>query len=201
MADKTLERVVENLPSEVESFLPMFKLKVENYLSELKKRKAPLSERLKHFSLEDDLNLMMRKKEIEQVEILLEEPLLLSIFSKGGISLYNQYFSKEWENKMMFSSFMTAFNTFGHEFFSKTLDRVKFGENTIIMSPLEDKILCYVIKGQTYPAQQKLNKFSEEIINSKEILDTLDKAIVKNTVLSSQNTPILGELVNSIFIR
>ena len=143
---------------------------------------------------------MMRKKEIGPVEILPEEPLLLSIISKGGISLYTHIFSKEWENKLMFSSFMDAFNSFSHEFFSKTLDRVKIGENTIIMTPFENKILCYVIKGQTYPAQQKLNKFSEEIQNSKEILDALNSSFSTGAVLNEENSPVLGELVNTIFV-
>ncbi|MHA1474562.1 MAG: tetratricopeptide repeat protein [Promethearchaeota archaeon] len=167
---------------------------------ELKDRNAPISERLRLVSLEGDLNLMMRKKEIEQVEILPEEPLLLSIISKGGISLFTHFFSKEWENKHMFSSFMDAFNSFSNEFFSKTLDRVKIGENTIIMVPFEDKILCYVIKGQTYPAQQKLNKFSEGIKNSKEILNAINRSFSTGAVLNEENTPVLGELVNAIFV-
>ena len=167
---------------------------------ELKHRNAPLSERLKRFSLEDDLNLMMRKQAIEDVEILPEEPLLLSIISKGGLSFFNHFFSKEWEKKKMFGSFMTAFNTFSHEFFSKTLDRVKIGENTIIMSPFEDKFLCYVIKGQTYPAQQKLNKFAEEIKNSKEILGAINRSFSSGILLSEENMPLLGELVNTIFV-
>ncbi|MHA1561959.1 MAG: tetratricopeptide repeat protein [Promethearchaeota archaeon] len=167
---------------------------------ELKDRNAPISERLKIVSFEGDLNLMMKKKEIEQVEILPEEPLLLSIISKGGISLFTHFFSKEWENKLLFSSFMDAFNSFSHEFFSKTLDRVKIGDNTIIMATFEDKILCYVIKGQTYPAQQKLNKFSEGIKNSKEILDAINRSFSTGAILNEENTPVLGELVNAIFV-
>ena len=190
-----LSRLEKKISLEHDQFLEK-----KEFWKELKKRNAPLSERLKRFNLEDDLNLMMKKKEIEHVEILPEEPLLLSIFSKGGLPLFNHFFSKEWEDKQMFSSFMTAFNTFGNEFFSKTLDRVKFGENTIIMSPLEEKLLCYVIKGQTYPAQQKLNKFSEGITDSKEIFDAINKSLSTSSVLTSQNTPILGDLVNAIFL-
>ena len=166
---------------------------------ELKNRNAPLAERLKRFSLEDDLNLMMRKRAIEHVETIPEEPQLLSIIAEGGVSLFNHFFSKEWENKLMFSSFMTAFNSFSHDFFAKTLDRVKIGENTIIMTPLEENILCYVIKGQTYPAQQKLNTFLEGIKNSQVILDAINRSFSSGALLSEENTPVLGELVNAIF--
>jgi len=166
---------------------------------ELKHRNAPLAERLKRFSLEDDLKLMMRKKAIEDVEILPEKPLLLSIIAEGGVSLFTHFFSKEWEKKPMFSSFMTAFNSFSHEFFAKTLDRVKIGENTIIMAPFDENILCYVIKGQTYPAQQKLNTFLEGIKNSQVILDAINRSFSSGALLSEENTPVLGELVNTIF--
>jgi hypothetical protein len=88
---------------------------------------------------------------------------------------------------------------FSNEIFSKTLDRVKIGENTIIMAPFEDTFLCYVIKGQTYPAQQKLNKFLEGIKNSKDILDAVNLSFSSGAMLSMQNTPSLGELVRTIF--
>ena len=166
---------------------------------ELKNRNAPISERFNLVSFEGDLKLMMRKKEIERVETLPEEPLMLSIISNGGVSLFTHFFSKEWDDKLMFGSFMTAFNMFSHEFFSKALDRVKIGENTIIMVPFEDKFLCYVIKGQTYPAQQKLNKLSEGIKNSEEILDSIYSAFSTGAVLNNENAPGLGELVNTIF--
>lgn len=166
---------------------------------EFKKQNAPMSERLKLVSFEGDLNLMMRKKEIEHVEIIPEESLFLSIISKGGTSFYTHFFSKEWEDKKMFNSFMSAFNMFSNELFSMTLDRVKIGDNTIIMVPFDDKFLCYVIKGQTYPAQQKLNKFLEGIKNSKEILDAINRSFSTGLVLTNENAPDLGELVSTIF--
>ena len=165
----------------------------------LKDRNAPISECLKLVSFEGDLNLMRKKKEIEQVEIHPEEPFLLSIISNGGVSLFTHFFSKEWDDKMMFGAFLTAFNRFSHEFFSKTLDRVKIGENTIIMVPFEDNFLCYVIKGQTYPAQQKLNRFSEGIKNSEEILGAINCFFSTGAILNEENTPDLGRLVSTIF--
>jgi len=189
-----LSRLEKKISLEHDQFLEKLDL-----WEELKTRNAPLAERLKLVSLEGDLSLMMRKQAIEDVEILPEEPLLLSIISKGGVSLFSHFFSKEWEEKQMFSSFMDAFNAFSHEFFAKTLDRVKIGENTIIMSPFEDKFLCYVIRGQSYPAQQKLIKFSEGIKNSKDILEAINRSYSTGAILNEENTPVLGELVNTIF--
>ena len=55
-----------------------------DFWNELKERNAPLSERLRLVSFVTDLKLLMKKKEIEQVEIVPEEPQLLSIISKSG---------------------------------------------------------------------------------------------------------------------
>ncbi|MHA1646055.1 MAG: tetratricopeptide repeat protein, partial [Promethearchaeota archaeon] len=166
----------------------------------LKEKNATLSERLTYVSFEGDLQLMMKKKEIEQIKIIPEEPQLLSIISKSGISLFTYYFEKEWKNKNLFSSFMSAFNSFSKEFFSETIDRVKIGDNTIIMVPCNQKIVCYVIKGQSYPAQKKLTKFLEKIMNSEEIQRAIDNAINHGEILNFKNTPVLKKVVDSIFV-
>jgi len=67
------------------------------------------------------------------------------------------------------------------------------------MTPFEDNFLCYVIKGQTYPVQQKLNKFSEGITNSKEILDAINGFFSTGAIINEENTPDLGKLVSTIF--
>ena len=100
----------------------------------------------------------------------------------------------------MFSSFMTAFNMFSHDFFSNNLDRVKIGENTIIMSTYQDKCFCYVIKGQTYPAQQKLDSFLTKIKCSTNILTTLNKACLSGEEINYMNLPILQKIVKKIFL-
>ena len=71
----------------------------------LKKTNAPISDRLKLVSLEDDLKIFMKKKEIEPVEVLSEEPLLLSIISNSGLSLFTYFFNKEWEKKDPYYNF------------------------------------------------------------------------------------------------
>ena len=133
---------------------------------DLELKNAPISERLNLSSVEGDLNRIIGKKQVVKIQTKPEEPLLLSIISKSGISLYNHYFFKDWKHNLMFSSFMTAFNAFSDEMFAKTLDRIKIGENTILVNSINELIICYIIKGQSYPAQQKLIKLSNEIKNS-----------------------------------
>ena len=128
-------------------------LKQWDLWEEIKSSNAPISERLKMISLEDDLKRMLRKQQVEPIEIHPEEPLLISFITKEGVSLYNHFFLKKWEKKDLFNSFITAFNLFGNEIFSNELDRIKIGENTILMNSLGDIFICYVIKGQSFLAQ------------------------------------------------
>jgi hypothetical protein len=95
---------------------------------------------------------------------------------------------------------MSAFNAFTGEIFSKSIDRVKVGENTILINPIEPFLACYVIKGQSYPAQQKLTRFSDTIKTTEEIWNALTKAAKTSEMLELDNPPSLGSTVNEIFI-
>ena len=71
--------------------------------------------------------------------------------------------------------------------------------NTIILMALEDKSLCYVIKGHSYPAQQKLSKFIYQLKMSTEIKNLLRKAQNKGELISDSKAPELKNLIQQIF--
>jgi hypothetical protein len=95
---------------------------------------------------------------------------------------------------------MSAFNAFSGEIFSRSIDRIKIGDNTILINPIEPYLACYVIKGQSYPAQQKLSRFSETIRSTKEIWEALNRAAKTSEILELDNPPSLGSTVHEIFI-
>jgi hypothetical protein len=94
---------------------------------------------------------------------------------------------------------VSAFNTFSSEIFSKSIDRIKIDENVILIKPLEPYLICYVIKGQSYPAQKKLTRFSDSIRNNSEIWEALNRAAKTSEMLELNNPPSLGITVNEIF--
>ncbi|MFX1387615.1 MAG: hypothetical protein ACFE9M_10405, partial [Promethearchaeota archaeon] len=132
-------------------------------------------------------------------DLVEEVPILLLIMDDAGNACFNHTFMKDWDFSKLFSSFMSAFNTFSSEIFSKTIDRIKIGENIIFIEPVGPFLTCYVSKGQSYPAIKKLNKFSDTIKNKSEIWKRLKMAAESSQELNVDNLPLLKTVVNEIF--
>ena len=143
----------------------------------------------------------MGKQMMEPPDLIEEEPILLLIMSEGGNTYFNHTFIKDWDYSSLFSSFISAFNDFSSEIFSKTIDRIKIGENIIFIKPVEPFFVCYVSKGQSYPAIKKLKKFSNSIKTKSEIWERLNKAAKSSQELNGDSLPTLGKIVNEIFPR
>jgi len=165
-----------------------------------KKTQASVSERLKLASIDGVMERLQGKRAIEVPEVSVEEPILLLIMDNSGVSYFNHSFIGDWDFDDLFSSFMSAFNTFSGEIFSRSIDRIKIGENTILINPVEPFLACYVIKGQSYPAQQKLTRFSDAIKASPEIWEALNRAVKTSEMLDLDNPSSLGSTVNEIFV-
>ncbi|MFX1323522.1 MAG: hypothetical protein ACFE8N_01090, partial [Promethearchaeota archaeon] len=161
--------------------------------------RAPVSERLDVLEIDKTLDHMMGKKMMEPPELIDEDPILLVIMDKDGNACFNYNFRKDFEHSDLFSSFISAFNTFSSEVFSKTIDRIKIGDNFIFMKLVEPFVTCYVSKGQSYPALKKLNKFSDSIKNESEVWEKLIKAIKSSQEINMDKLPSLGTIVDQIF--
>ncbi|MFX1451476.1 MAG: tetratricopeptide repeat protein [Promethearchaeota archaeon] len=166
---------------------------------DLRKAEAPVSERLKYVEIDKTLNHMMGKQMIKPPTLIEEEPILLLIMSEGGNTYFNHTFKKDWDYSNLFSSFISAFNDFSSEIFSKTIDRIKIGENIIFIKPIEPFLVCYVSKGQSYPAIKKLKELSNIIKSKSEIWEKLNKAARTSQELNVNTLPLLGAIVNEIF--
>jgi tetratricopeptide (TPR) repeat protein len=177
----------------------------DNYLDKLSEWKnlqekgAPVSERLKLASVEDVIERLEGKRAVEPPELADEEPIVLLIMDKSGISYFNYVFIEDWDSDWIFSSFMSAFDTFSSALFSESIDRIRIGENIILVNPIESFLVCYVIKGQSYLGLQKLNRFSEAIKNNIEIWERLTKAVQTGEEMDLNNPPSLGDVMREIF--
>jgi hypothetical protein len=169
-----------------------------NTWEKLKKNNAPMSERIKLASIGKIIN-QMKGVEPEPLEIIEEEPILLLIMDISGATYFNHSFITNWDYNDLFSSFMSAFNTFMDGIFSKSIDRIKVGENTILINPVESFLACYVIKWQSYPALQKLTRFTEAIKENMEIWQALNKSVKTSEILELNKPVALKTVINEIF--
>ena len=166
---------------------------------DLRRKKASISERMDLASLDITMDRIQGMRAIDPTVVVEEEPIQLLIMSKSGIPYFNYSFIEGWDDKDLFSGFMSAFNSFSSELFSKSIDRIKIDENIILLKPVESFMVCYVIKGQSYPALLKLTRFSDAIKWKPEIWNALKRAVKTSEMLEFHNPSSLGDVVNEIF--
>ncbi|MFW9822959.1 MAG: tetratricopeptide repeat protein [Candidatus Thorarchaeota archaeon] len=165
----------------------------------LKSKKASFSERMDLASLDFTMDNLQKTRALNPPELVDEEPVLLLVMSRDGVSYFNYSFREDWDAEWLFSSFMSAFETFSSELFSESIDRIKIGEHLILINPVESFLVCYVIKGQSYIGLQKLNRFSDAIKWNTEIWETLNRAVQTGEELELDKIPSLGIILNDIF--
>jgi tetratricopeptide (TPR) repeat protein len=168
----------------------------------LKKSNAPISDRVNLASLGGSVEDLIENREIKKTEVVKEQPILLLIIIEGGVLLLSYPFTDEWKsNDDQFGSFLTAFMSFSNEFFADGLERAKFGEYTVLMENFSKFSICYLYKGQTYPAKKKIEHFIERLQNSPSIMKTLDKFYETSQVIEVDNFPFLEGFITEIFIN
>jgi tetratricopeptide (TPR) repeat protein len=165
---------------------------------EMKETNASISERMELASIGTTIEIMKEKQVTS--EIINETPVLLLIITKGGSLIFSKAYSENLTVEGdLISSFLSAFESFGDELFSEHLDRIKFGENRIILKPLEDFSVCYLFKGQSYPALQKLSQFTEAIRENSEIWQAINNSVKTSEMLELDKPPALKIVIDEIF--
>ncbi len=167
-----------------------------------KQTKASLEKRMKLSHLSEQLEGMVNKRVVEPIDLIDEEPVVLLIVSKHGTPVFSKSFEEEWSfQDHLFGGFLSAVNSFSDEMFSEGLDRATFGQYTILMKSIPPFSVCYLFKGQTYPAQQKMKYFIEKLLNEKKIWQTLHDFYRTNREVQSKDIPSLEPLLTDIFIN
>lgn len=172
-----------------------------NIWDDLEKKNATFSERIKLASLDGVLDRLKRKRVVDPPKLVEEESTLLLIIGEGGVLFFSHPFTAEWEkDDELFSSFLSAFTSFSDEFFSEGLDRVKFGKYTVLMESIGSYSVCYLYKGQSYPAKLKLTEFTERLHNTKSIWQLLEKSYQTGQVLELKDSLPLKSIITDIFL-
>jgi len=191
-----LSRLAIKISSEHDAFL-----KQQNVWENMNKDDVSLAERIKLSGINQQMDGMLRKKEIEFPKVSDEDPVVLIIVSESGELIFSQSFSKRWSfEDDVFGSFLSAINSFSDEMFSEGLDRAIFGQYSILMKSASPFLVCYLFKGQSYLAQHRIRHFADSIQNDNLLWETFNKFYQTNQVIQSKDVPSLDPLITEIFI-
>jgi tetratricopeptide (TPR) repeat protein len=171
-------------------------------LESYKKKKLTIQERINMADLDDLLDLMQGRETGNIPHLVDEEPVLLLIISEGGILLFSYPFSEEVKiEDELFGGFLSAITAFSDEAFSEELDRVKFGQYTVLMENIAEFSFCYLFKGQTYVAQKKFSNFTENFQKNTSMMQILNKYNHTSQVIELRDFPFLEGFIKEIFIN
>ncbi len=172
-----------------------------NQWETLKNSDAPISKRIQLASIKGTINQLEGRRALEEIDLEDEQPTVLLILGEGGSLVFSYPFSNEWKiDEDIFSSFLSAFTSFSTEFFSKGLDRAKLGDEMMLMESIGSFSFCYLFRGQTYLAKQKLTKFIEEVQDDKTLWQSLEKHYKNGQILELNESPQLESLITKIFM-
>lgn len=163
--------------------------------TELIDSNVSMIERLEMSELEGLVSNMVRKK-TDTTEFLNEIPELFIVLNDQGMKIFSKVFTAESTlDDQVVGDLLTAVNSFIQETFSASgsIERLKHKEHTLLLKPIENYLTCYVFKGQSYSALQKLEKFVDSI---KEKQDLYQKIITSHDEIVNDN---FSSLVSSIF--
>jgi tetratricopeptide (TPR) repeat protein len=172
----------------------------KNVWDTAKREEVSISERIKLASTDQVLERIQGKRAVETPEEVEEQSTVLLILAEGGALVFSYPFSDEWRiDEDLFSSFLSAFSSFSTEFFSKGLDRAKFGDNMMLLESVGSFSFCYLFQGQTYLARKKLSKFTEKVQNNQSLWRDLENHYKTGQILELKESPPLKSLITEIF--
>jgi len=192
-----LGRLVRRISNEHDELLKQLTI-----WEKMDKTDVSLPERLKLARINVQMENMAKKRAIDVPDLSDEEPVHLLIVSEGGTPFFSQSFIEDesFEDDI-FGSFFTAINSFINEKFSEGLDRASFGEYTLLMNSASPFLMCYVYKGQSYSAQQRLRYLIKKLQSDNELWGAFEKYFQLNQEIHLKDIPSLEPLINEIFIE
>ncbi len=152
--------------------------------------------------LNEDVIRLVNKRTIDMPRFEDEEPVLLIIVYEGGVTIYSKKFSqKEMIDEMFVGGFLTAIDSFMHQTFATggSIERIKHQEYTLLLKVENPLLFCYVYKGQSFTAIQKLDNIISELKKS----ITIWHALVNNLgeQLSDKEKEQIEQMADNIFLE
>ena len=133
----------------------------------------------------------------------MEEPAYISIIDSTGLSIYSHNFFRSTTEgfDQLMSGFLIAINSIILNLFSSSgfLERIKHKEFTIMIFQLKSNLyFCYVFKGPSYHAQEKVDTIQSEFVQS-QILNTILESYKKKKTLNKIEIDLIESMLEKYF--
>jgi tetratricopeptide (TPR) repeat protein len=167
----------------------------------LKITNASLTKRMKLAGINEQVEKMITKRVFVSEKVKTDLPIVLMIIQQNGSPTLIKHFTPdETIDETYLGEFLTSFNRFCDQIFSKTFDRVKLGQYKVLINALNGFSVCYLFHGQTYSAQQKIKLFSEVLIKDNQIMEVLKNASPDEKTIELSDNPLLEEMITKSFL-
>ncbi|MHA1481395.1 MAG: tetratricopeptide repeat protein [Candidatus Thorarchaeota archaeon] len=190
-----LHQLARRISSEYDTLL-----EEQDIWAELSKEKAPLSHRVKAAHIDVHVERMTKLQEADGPDIVNEEPIqFMLVAAHGGYNVVSEEFQKGFKvDESLVSGFLSALTTFSDEIFSLPLDRIKIGDYIMLLRAELPFLFCYVFKGESYSAMQKMNQLIETLRNDTPLWSKLERTIETGAVDDQANHEV-SRFVTQVF--
>ncbi|MFX0075126.1 MAG: TIR domain-containing protein [Candidatus Hermodarchaeota archaeon] len=176
-----------------------FLIQLEKW-EKLKSSETSLSERIDLSGVDEQLDSMVHKRTSKPGEVEAEQPILLIIISeKGKPILINRFATDITINDKSLGEFISSYSNYCDEIFSKTFDRVKLGQYTVLISAGNGFSTCYLFLGKTYSAHQKVKFFSEVLLKDNQVMEILKHSLSEEKMIDISDHPHFEDLITKSF--
>ena len=193
---KQLHQLIIRISDELDAFLEQV-----NMWERFANQNIGLKERIELSRLFSTINHTINSTTINIPNIKNEKPVMILIANFAGTAVFSKTFDKQSPiNIQLISGFLVSINAFGKEVFSnsESLNYIKYQEYSLFLKHIDPLLFCYVYKGNSSIAEQKIIKFVQLIHESQTIWEDLCKANFQT--ISIEKSQQIIDLVNKTFI-
>ncbi|MHA1678838.1 MAG: tetratricopeptide repeat protein [Promethearchaeota archaeon] len=192
---KGLTRLAMNISATHDEFLEQY-----NIWKGIKQTKKPISERIKLAKINNQMERLLRQGESGDIDLRKELPMGFNILNENGTVFFSKSFAPEWiADENLIGAFISAFHSFSGEIFSENFDRAKFGEYYILVRTESPILFCYIYKGHSYHAIQKLDELIKKLKEKTPVWEKLLHFIKYNEVFSNLSFPVFNQILTEVF--
>ena len=202
-AQKIAEDIgLQNIAIKISNDYDQFLSKSDDW-NKLKATNASISERLELSQVDELVNDLLQQGVTSINDLPAEEPVFITILDKSGSSVFSKEFSNvnQIDDQLM-GGFLTALNSFVGEAFASSggyIDRIKFKDYTFVIKQFGNLVFCYIFKGYSYYAVQKLEDFIGKVKGYPKIIQKLAYFAQTGMLPDKEYISNLDDIVADIF--